>query len=189
MAKGPNYRVSWRRKREQKTDYHKRKRSLMAGKPRAVVRKTSQHTRVQIIEMTPQGDKVLASAHTSELSKLGWKAGTGNMAAAYLAGYLCGTRSVASGTKEGVFDMGFIKPIKGSKVYAALKGLVDANMDIPHDEVVLPGDDRIRGEHVAKYAALLKKEKNKVFSKYKEHKLDPEKLPAHVDEIKAKIKG
>lgn len=188
MAKGPNYRVSWRRKREQKTDYHKRRRALMSGKPRAVVRKTSKHTIVQVIEMTSQGDKVLAHAHTSELSKLGWKAGTGNMAAAYLAGYLCGTRSVKAGTKEAVFDMGFIKPIKGSKVYAVLKGLVDASMDIPHDQVVLPGDDRIKGEHIANHAGLLKKEKNKVFSKYKERTLDPEKLPAHVDEIKAKIK-
>jgi len=36
-------------------------------------------------------------------------------------------------------------------VYAALRGAVDAGMDIPHDPVIFPSDERIRGELVAAY--------------------------------------
>ena len=33
-------------------------------------------------------------------------------------------------------------------MFAALKGMVDAGMEIPHGESVLPDDDRINGSHI-----------------------------------------
>jgi len=58
-------------------------------------------------------------------------------------------------------------------------------------EGVAPTEDRIRGEHIATYAKLLK-EKNPEefkarFSKYLEKGLDPEELPKHFEEVKNKI--
>jgi len=33
-------------------------------------------------------------------------------------------------------------------VYAALKGMADAGLEVPHDEDILPSDERINGEHI-----------------------------------------
>jgi large subunit ribosomal protein L18 len=166
MATGPRYRVPFRRKREGKTDYRRRLKLMRSGRPRAVFRRSSRYITVQVIESTPEGDRVVAAANSKELVKMGWKAGTKNMPAAYLTGLLCAKRAVEKEKAEAVFDAGFIELIKGSKAYAALKGLVDGGMEIPHDQEILPDPGRISGEHI-----------------------DPEGLPGHFEEIKVKIEG
>ena len=92
MARGPRSKVPFRRRRENKTDYRHRKNLLMSGLPRAVVRCTSRNTIVQFAQFKHEGDVILATANTRELAKLGWKKATGNTSAAYLAGYLAGTK-------------------------------------------------------------------------------------------------
>ncbi|NOZ76565.1 MAG: 50S ribosomal protein L18 [Euryarchaeota archaeon] len=166
MATGPRYRVPFRRKREGKTDYRKRLRYMQSGKPRAVFRRSSRYITVQVIQSNPEGDRVVAAANSRELLKMGWKAGTKNLPASYLTGLLCGKRSLEKGTKEAVFDMGFVDQVGGSRAYAALQGLLDAGMEIPHGEGVLPDPARLSGGHI-----------------------DPEELPGHFEEMKAKIKG
>src|SRR3970282_958035 len=94
---GPHYRVPFRRRREGRTDYRHRSRLLRSGKPRAVVRKTLEQTIVPIGEPAKVGDTVLAAATSRDLVKQGWGAGTGNVPAAYLTGYLAGRRAVAKG--------------------------------------------------------------------------------------------
>jgi ribosomal protein L18 len=47
---------------------------------------------------------------------------------------------------EAVLDIGLNEPVKGSKVFTALKGLLDAGMEIPHGEEIFPSDERISGE-------------------------------------------
>ena len=94
-AQGPHYRVGFRRRREGRTDYRLRARILRGGKPRAVVRKTLNQVIVQIVEMDPAGDRILATATSRELVKQGWAAGTGNVPAAYLTGFLAGRRAAA----------------------------------------------------------------------------------------------
>ncbi len=37
-------------------------------------------------------------------------------------------------------------------MFAALKGILDAGVAIPHGEGVLPADERVRGEHISKDA-------------------------------------
>ncbi len=145
---GPHYRVPFRRRREGRTDYRHRSRLLRSGKPRAVVRKTLEQTIVQIVEPAKVGDTVLAAATSRDLVKQGWGAGTGNVPAAYLTGYLAGRRAVAKGITEAVLDIGLHKPTKGSRVFAALQGLLDSGLAVPHSPDVLPSKERLRGAHI-----------------------------------------
>jgi len=52
------------------------------------------------------------------------------------------------GINQATFDIGLHVPSKGSKVFACLKGMVDAGMGIPHDKSILPSEDRIKGKHI-----------------------------------------
>jgi large subunit ribosomal protein L18 len=148
MARGPRSKVPFRRRREQKTDYRLRKNLLMSGLPRAVVRCTSRNVYVQLAKFETKGDVILASATTKELNKMGWTHATGNITSAYLVGYLAGTRAKNCKIDKAVLDIGLRTPTKGSKVFAALKGLLDAGMEIPHNEVVFPNEERISGSHI-----------------------------------------
>ncbi len=148
MATGPRYRVSFRRKREGRTDYQKRLRLILSGKPRLVVRKTSSHITVQVVEHGKEGDRTIACGHSNTLKKYGWTGSTSNIPAAYLTGFICAQKAVKKGIKEAVLDIGLVPPIRKSRVFSALKGALDAGMDIPHSSEVLPEENRIKGEHI-----------------------------------------
>ena len=83
-----------------------------------------------------------------ELKDHGWSAGTGNLPAAYLTGYLAGKKASAKGVKEAVLDLGTQRPSKGGRLFAALQGLVDSGLAVPHSPDVLPSKDRVRGAHI-----------------------------------------
>ena len=106
------------------------------------------HTSVQIVEFDAQGDQVLVTAHSRELLEMGWNKATGNLPAAYLTGYLAGKKAVAKGLNEAVLDIGLKVPAKGATVFAALKGMLDAGMSIPHGKDVLPSKERLAGKHI-----------------------------------------
>ncbi len=148
MARGPRYHVEFRRRRQGKTDFRLRKKLVTSDLPRAVVRCTSKNTTIQFINFDLKGDTVAVAATTRELVKLGWNKATGNTPSAYLVGYLAGKRAAESGIKRAVLDIGLRSPTKGSKVFAALKGMVDAGVDIPHSEDILPTEERISGSHI-----------------------------------------
>lgn len=148
MAEGPRYRVPFRRRREGRTDYRQRQRLLRGRVPRAVVRISHRNANVQLISYDEVGDKVLAAATSKELTKLGWTGATGNLPAAYLTGYLAGKRAMQNGVDEAVLDIGLKGPARGSAVFAALKGMLDAGVQIPHGEEVLPAPERINGAHI-----------------------------------------
>ncbi|NOZ81572.1 MAG: 50S ribosomal protein L18 [Candidatus Micrarchaeota archaeon] len=140
-------RVPHRRRREKKTDYRKRLKLLKSGKIRLVVRKSLKHMRVQFIEYAENGDRVVASAFSKELEKMGWKWNCGNVPAAYLTGLLAGIRA-AGKIKEAILDTGLQVSTKGSRIYAALKGVLDSGIHIPHSPEILPSEDRILGKHI-----------------------------------------
>ena len=148
MARGPRYKVPFRRRREGRTDYRHRLALVKSGKPRAVVRSSNKHMRIQLVEYTDGGDKVLVSAVSTELEKLGWTHSGKSTPGAYLTGYLAGKRALEKGVEEAVLDMGLKDPVKGCVLFAAMKGMVDAGLDVPHDDGMLPHDDRIRGKHM-----------------------------------------
>lgn len=144
-----------RRRREKRTDYYLRRRLIVSRKPRLVVRPSSKHMTAQIIEASPASDITMVSSHSSELESLGWKGSTGNLPAAYLTGLLLGIRAGSKGIGEAVLDLGVKKPKAGSRIYAVLKGAIDGGLTVPHGEGIFPGDDRIKGEHIAGCGALL----------------------------------
>ena len=191
MAHSAKYRVPFRRRREGKTNYRLRLKLLLSRKPRLVARKSLNNMIAQLVAYDEKGDKVLVSAHSRELVKMGYKGHCGNIPAAYLTGLLLGKKALKEGYNEAVLDIGLNAATKGAAVFAILKGAVDAGMDIPHSEDILPEEERINGSHVKEYAELLKEEDEekykKQFSKYLENGLNPEDLPEHFEEIKEKV--
>jgi large subunit ribosomal protein L18 len=191
MATGPTYRVPFRRRKEGKTYYQLRKGLILSRLPRLVVRGTSRYMIVQMVKAEVKGDKVIVSASSEELTKTyGWKGGSGNVPAAYLAGLLCGYRAVGKGVKKAVLDIGLQSPSQGSRIFAAMKGVIDAGVVVPHREDVLPKAPRISGQHIADYAKQLAANPEAYqaqFSTYLSKKVNPETIPEHFSRIKGKI--
>ncbi len=141
-------RIRFKRRREGKTDYRVRLNLLKSGKFRLVVRKTTNNIIAQIVNYLPKGDEVLASADLIQLKRdFGWKGGA-NVPAAYLVGYLLGTRAKKHKLDDLVLDMGLQSSTKGGKIFAVVKGMTDAGITIPCDESVFPSEDRINGKHI-----------------------------------------
>ncbi len=152
MAIGPRYSVPFRRRREGKTDYRVRLNLLKSHKTRAVVRKTLGNIIVQFTNYDEKGDKVLVSATARELKKLGYAGSPDSTAAAYLTGLLAGHRAKEKQINEAVLDLGIQTPSKGSRVFASLRGILDAGVHVPHGKGIFPTPDRIKGAHLKGYS-------------------------------------
>ncbi len=132
-----------------------------------MVRKTLKHTTVQFIKYDHQGDQIMVSASSIELKKLGWNGSTSNLPAAYLTGLLAGKRAVAQKIDSAVLDIGLHPPIKGSKVFASLNGIIDAGVELPHGEEILPNGERLQGKHISdKVSSEFEKIKNKILEDF-----------------------
>jgi len=190
MARNSNYRVKLRRRREGKTDYHARKAMVISERPRLVPRFSAKNVSIQIIISKISGDEVVAAAHSHELKKqYGWKVPTGNIPSAYLTGLICGFRAKNKAITNAILDIGLINPSKGSKIFAALSGVVDAGIDVPHDEKKIV-KERLDGKHIAAYGRSLEIDSDvysRKFSKYLEQKISPKDLPEHFSKIKSDI--
>ncbi len=145
MADSSNYQVPFRRRQEQKTDYDQRLELLKSGSPRVVVRLSNNHTRVQISEYEREGDQNTAQTISKELKEYGWDEHTGNLPAAYLTGFLAGMKADVD---EAVLDVGLRSVKKGGRLFAAIQGLRDAEVHVPAGEEMIPGEGRLRGEHI-----------------------------------------
>jgi large subunit ribosomal protein L18 len=191
MATGPRYRVPFRRRREGKTNYRTRRALVLSRVPRLVVRLSLKNAIIQIIEAEAIGDKVVVSAHSRELAKTyGWLGNCGNIPAAYLTGLLCGYKALANGVEKAFLDIGLNIPSKGTRVFAALKGVVDAGVEVPHSEDILPDEARISGQHIADYASQLASEPEvyqQRFSATIKRGSRPEGLSEHFSAVKDKI--
>ena len=191
-SRGKIFTVPFRRKREGKTHYKKRLKVLLSNKYRLVVRKSLRNLQASIIKYNAKGDKVLFTVSTMSLSKFGWKGNTGNLPSAYLVGLIAGRKAIANGIKDVILDVGLNKTVKGSRLYAALTGAIDSGLNIPFDAGILPTKDRFSGEHIVKYANMLKGDilkYNSQFSNYIKRGLNPEDIAKHFIEIKGKING
>src|SRR3989304_8065432 len=128
MTRSSTYCAPQRRRREGKTDYSARKALILSNKPRLVIRGTLKNMMTQLIVAKPCGDEVLVSAHSRELAKYGWKTSRGNLPAAYLTGFLCGSKAKTKGIEDVIADIGLFSPSKGARVFAGLKGFADAGL-------------------------------------------------------------
>jgi large subunit ribosomal protein L18 len=154
--------IQFKRRTEKKTNYVKRIALLKSEKTRLVIRKSLSNISIQFINFKSSGDETMACANSTELKKIGWNR-TGNVPAAYLTGLLAGKKAKTKNIKEAVLDMGLQTSTKGSRIYAALKGVLDAGINVPHSKDILPSDERIRGEHISKdLAKLFEDVKNKI---------------------------
>ncbi len=135
-----------RRLREEKTNYRKRGTMLMGKRDFITVNITNENTQVQILKPGMTGDKVIASAHSRYLIEKGWKGSRKSVPAAYLTGYLAGKKALGQGAKDAILYTGTRKYTQ--RMAAALKGIIDAGVQVPASEETFPSDDRINGEHL-----------------------------------------
>lgn len=145
-------RIDKRRRRENKTDYLKRIKLLKSGRPRIVFRKTNKYIIAQLVQNKEAQDSVEMGITSKELTKYGWPEKTkGNLkstSAAYLTGFLFGKKVLSSKNKNPIIDFGMYKTIHKSKVYAFIKGLIDAGLKIECGKECFPDEKRISGEHM-----------------------------------------
>ncbi|CAK9292014.1 unnamed protein product, partial [Gordionus sp. m RMFG-2023] len=175
------YQVKFKRRREGKTDYAARKQLVVQDKNkyntpkyRMIVRITRNDIICQIAYAKIEGDVIVASAYSHELSEYGLKAGLTNYAAAYCTGLLLARRilqkfkldkhyqgaEVIDGSDYCVediescpsafkcyLDVGLSRTTTGSKIFAAMKGACDGGIDIPHSNKRFPGYDKESKEY------------------------------------------
>jgi large subunit ribosomal protein L18 len=144
------YTVEKRRKREKRTDYKLRINLLKSPKPRLVIRKSLKNIMIQIIKSENAQDKVIITTHSRELRKLGWNHSLSSIPAGYLTGFILGKKALKNNIKEAILDLGIQKSIMKSRLYATLKGCIDAGLKVNHDPKVFPEEDRIKGKHINK---------------------------------------
>jgi len=183
------YRLKFRRRRENKTDYRKRKIFVISGKIRFCVRKSNKYVLVQIIKFNVKGDETLVHVNSKELKDYGWPFSCKNLPACYLIGFLAGLKAIKKGIKSAVLDIGLYTPTKGNRIFAVVKGAIDAGMDIPVSEEVLPSEDRILGKHIIEYSKLLKEkgEYEKRFSFYAKNNINIEEIESYFQKVKSAI--
>lgn len=182
--------VPFRRKREQKTDYNKRLKLLISGKTRLVVRFTNQRIIAQLVTFDTSGDKVVFGVDSFALRSLGWNFSCKNFPAAYLTGFIFGKNAVSKGHKEAILDTGFKSPLHKGKIYAFLKGALDAGLQIPFKEDILPKEEQMNGKKIQDYAERLKEnntEYEQRFAQYLKNKVQPENIVNIFEQVKQKI--
>ena len=135
-----------RRIREQKTNYNRRKSMLMGHRDFITVQISNENTHVQVIHPELTGDKVISSAHSRFLIEKGWKGSRKNIPAAYLTGYFAGKKAKEKGASSAILYTG--KRQYTQRMAAALKGVIDAGVEIPADAETFPADDRLNGDHL-----------------------------------------
>ena len=167
---GNNRRSIFRRRKAGVTDYRRRLKLLRGRMPRAVVRVSNTRTTCQLVSWAADGDLVAVSMTGSDLvKKYEWPEGRSlkSVPASYLVGFAMGKAAVASGADEAVLDIGLAANSRGGRVYAALKGMSDAGLEIPHNEDVYPEEDRLNGAHIDdKMAKDIESTKKKIEGAY-----------------------
>jgi len=94
----------------------------------------------------------------------------------------CALECAQKGIKDAVLDIGLKDSTKGSRIFACLKGTVDAKLNVPCSKEVFPSEDRIKGEHIVKYASIAAKR----FTKQNKE-ADVKSLPKSFEDVKNKI--
>jgi len=180
MAKNAIYTLGLRRKREGKTNYKKRLELLKGGKTRLVIRRSNTAVIIQFANYDSNGDVVLTTFHSHKLESFGWNYSKKSLPACYLAGLAAGVMAKKKGVTHAILDLGLQTPLAGTKVYAALKGVIDAGIQVPSSKDIFPSQERLFGKHIEQNNAT-------TFSGYAKKKLDKTKITQTVDGVKQKI--
>ena len=151
MKSTTKFTVRYRRKREGKTNYKKRLELLKGRTDRLVIRRTNKQIIMQIVSYSEDGDKVQITTQSKELQKHGWKHSLKNTPAAYLTGMLTAKKAKDKDIKKAILDLGLQTPIKGSKLFAAVKGAIENGLEMNAGQEIFPSEERIKGEHISSY--------------------------------------
>ncbi len=182
-----------RRRREGVTDFRARKRAITSRTPLLVVRISNKNVSSQFVRPQVKGDEVLSSAHSRQLKKFGWAGSMKSTPACYLLGMLAGKRAQAEGVKGAVLYNGLVPFIRGSRVAAFVKGVVDSGVSMAVDEKALPSEERLTGKTIAEFAVRLSKEDagaySKRFSALIKGGFKPQEYPAQFEKAKSAIAG
>lgn len=182
MAQNAIYTVKYRRKREGRTHYKKRLELLKSGLTRLVIRRSNNTITFQFVTYHEDGDKVLLTYNSNKLSEFGWNYSKKSIPASYLAGLAAGKLAKEKGVSKAIADIGLQTPKKGSKIYAALKGVIDAGVIVPCSEDVFPSEERLSGQHIATLGDVAKN-----CTAYAKNNLDVTKVPDQFSATKEKI--
>ncbi|MFH1072958.1 MAG: 50S ribosomal protein L18 [Nanoarchaeota archaeon] len=157
--------VQHRRKREGKTNYKKRLTLLKSRKPRLVIRKTNKSIIAQVVEYLPSGDHIICGINSGCLRKEGWQYSTKNIPACYLTGIMLAKKLKEKPAKkekgeeqELILDIGLQTSVKGSRIYAVVKGMIDNNVTVLCAAEVFPNPERIQGKHILTYHSTNKEQ-------------------------------
>ena len=144
-----SFSMRFRRRRAGRTNYHKRLKLLQSGKARFVIRRSNTSLRCQVVLYQPTGDRVVAQATAKDIRAAGFtQSSAKSLPASYLIGYAAAKRAISAGVKDAIVDLGMQSASKGSRLFAAVKGAIDAGLQIPVNEEVLPPQDRLEGKHI-----------------------------------------
>lgn len=141
------------RRLEAKTDYKAREVMLRSKKPRIVFRKTNRYIIGQYIKSNQAQDAIICLAISKELLKYGWQeTAVGSLKAipaSYLTGFLLGKKIIDKEEKaDAIFDIGLLRNVKKSKIFAFLKGVIDSGIKLNHKPQIFPDESRILGRHM-----------------------------------------
>lgn len=151
-----------KRRKSGQTNYHKRLKLVKSGMPRLVVRPSHRGISVQVVDYSPQGDRVIATVTDRSLKKLGVATTGNNTPISYLVGYAAGLKAKKSKVENAIMDTGRYNITPGGRISAALKGFVDSGVEIPYDEKIFPDESRIKGEHLKNAAISVDEVKGKL---------------------------
>jgi len=150
MARNRKYTIKLKRKKNKKTDYKLRMNLLKSNLPRLLIRKSLRYILIQIIKSENSQDKVIISSTSKELKKFGWNYDLKNIPSSYLSGFLFGKKAMKNNINAAILDVGLHKSVAKSRIYSALKGCIDAGLNVPHNPEIFPGEERIKGNHINK---------------------------------------
>jgi large subunit ribosomal protein L18 len=153
----------WKRRKQLKTDYRKRLILLKGKTPRLVIRLSNNFINLQYIVHNSKGDISKLNILSKSLREIGWKKTLRSLPVCYLTGYLFGVKAKEKKLDlEMIVDLGMQSAFPKGRLFAAIKGAVDAGVKLKVEEKMFPSEDRIKGKHIK-----LEKEFETILSKIK----------------------
>jgi large subunit ribosomal protein L18 len=193
MAKRTPHIAMYRRKRSGATDYKARRKAISSRETLLAVRITGKNVTAQFLKPTVKGDMILSAAHSHALRKFGWKGSLKSIPACYLLGLWAGKEAKKKGIERAYLYNGPVPFVRGTRIPAFIKGVADAGVDIPFSEEVIPSEQVLKGENIAKYANELatndRESYEKRFSALLKNGFNPESYADDYAKTKAAITG
>ena len=141
--------LPFRRKREGRTNYKKRLALLKSGQPRLIIRRTNKHMLLQLATYHQDGDLLICSVDSKALAKHGWTHATKSVPACYFTGVLLAKAAKEHNVEGAIVDLGLQQHRAGTRICAAIKGVIDGGLQVPASEEIFPYGERIAGKHIS----------------------------------------